>query len=568
MKRFRPGGAIGAACGWLLVLTVLGTPNENVADYRFFDLFASRLRPQPSEEVVIVAIDDETVRKWDEPSVFWASRLAKIVKKSFESGARFVALDFVPAASVDAFLDKRGDPVDRPNTELGIVLAEHSDQVALGFRPGRSALHPSDEVVLSPEVDRKLFSIELPYSLDGRVRTFNLHGKDERRLAPCMSQMLNGTKIGSKNQVWLVPPTSGHQTVVAHLAGDMATFSTTVKDKVVFIGATAESLGDQHPVAFGEVHSGVSVHAELFQNLSEGPVASGNGWILTLCSGVGTVVLSALRSKFGFLIGALVPVGAVGAGFFALQSQSLMIGAGFSAVAGGVAMLAGWATRAAIEASERHRVESVFGIHVSQKVLDYIVANGIDSIEESPNTTVMFLDIRASSKMGESLASGELFALLNEFFESIAEPIAKKGGVINRFLGDGFLALFGAPMPSESYARNAFDAALAILSNLNDFNRNREESGLQPIRVGIGLHSGSLSQGFLGAKDRREYTVIGDTVNAASRIQDLTKTYECELVLSEETFRHLETDPGRFERHEAVELKGKLERVNVYVFRG
>jgi len=567
VRRFRLAGALGALVGWLVAVALLGSPNHNAADYLFFDTFANRVRPRASDEIVLIGIDEKTVIEWKEPSVFWSSRVARIVRACLDARAAFVAVDFVPAASVDAYLDERGDTGNRPNTELGVLLAENHERVALGFRGGENALFPSQELILSPEVESSLFSIELPYSTDGRVRTFLFEGAKENRLAPSIVRKIDRVRFDAKREVWLLAPKENYLIIPAHELPERDDLQTLVKGKVVLVGATAPSLGDMHPVASREVIPGVSVHASLIQNLIEKPVYSALGWFLPVIIGIISAGLASIRAKWGLLIGLAVPVVGVALGVASLASFSVIVSAGSASLAGLVATLSGWAARAAVEAHERHKIETVFGVHVSKNVLQYIFERGIDSIDQSPETTVMFLDVRASTKMGERLSSNELFTELNQLFETIARPIEENGGVINRFLGDGFLAIFGAPVPKGDHAQSAFRSATAILSRLENFNTNRERAGLPAIRIGIGLHTGALSQGFLGSTDRREYTVIGDTVNAASRIQDLTKSFNSDLVLSEATHGLIETDKHAFERFDAVELKGKSEKVNVYVFR-
>lgn len=147
---------------------------------------------------------------------------------------------------------------------------------------------------------------------------------------------------------------------------------------------------------------------------------------------------------------------------------------------------------------------------------------------------VLFVDIRGFTAMSETLPPAELTRFLNEFRRRMARPIADHGGTIDKFMGDAVLAVFGVPDPSPADAKNALAAAFDMLAAVADWNRARRAGGLAEIAVGIGVHHGEVVAGVLGLEAPIEYTVIGDTVNAAQRIETLTRDLGVPLLVSAE----------------------------------
>lgn len=145
---------------------------------------------------------------------------------------------------------------------------------------------------------------------------------------------------------------------------------------------------------------------------------------------------------------------------------------------------------------------------------------------------VMFVDIRGFTEMAEGMGAGELAAFLNEYRRKVSVPVAEHGGIIDKFIGDGIMAVFGVPHPGDRDARNAVECALAILNAADAWNDERKAAGLAAIRIGVGAHYGDVTAGALGDEQRLEFTVIGDTVNTANRIEELTGDLKVRLVVS------------------------------------
>ncbi|HEV3489898.1 MAG TPA: adenylate/guanylate cyclase domain-containing protein [Reyranella sp.] len=180
-------------------------------------------------------------------------------------------------------------------------------------------------------------------------------------------------------------------------------------------------------------------------------------------------------------------------------------------------------------AAARDRVTNLFGQHVSPAVVDRLLATATDPPSEMRRVCVLFLDIRGFTAMSRVRAAGATVALLNDFFADMIEIVDRHNGIINKFLGDGFLALFGAPLEDPKAAVHALAAARGMLDAVDAWNKARPDNVL---RVGIGIHIGDAVTGTVGSPQRKEYTVIGDTVNLAARLEQLTKETGAKLLIS------------------------------------
>lgn len=177
----------------------------------------------------------------------------------------------------------------------------------------------------------------------------------------------------------------------------------------------------------------------------------------------------------------------------------------------------------------RDRVTNLFGQHVSPSVVERLLATQAEPPSELRTICVLFLDIRGFTAMTRQRPAGETVELLNAFFAEMIDVVDRHHGIINKFLGDGFLALFGAPLADPSATQNALGAARAMIEAVEAWNKERPS---QALRVGIGIHMGEAVTGVVGSPRRKEYTVIGDTVNLAARLEQLTKETGSQVLVS------------------------------------
>ncbi len=210
---------------------------------------------------------------------------------------------------------------------------------------------------------------------------------------------------------------------------------------------------------------------------------------------------------------------------------------------------------------ERDKAISIFGQHVSPQVADLLLRQPVDYTGQERYVCVMFLDIRDFSKLSSERTAPEVVEFLNTLFGPMIPIINRHSGVVNKFLGDGFMAVFGAPLDDGQQCRHAIDAALEILRELETLN---DEGKIPHTRVGMGLHFGQAVTGNVGTVDRKEYTIIGDVVNLASRIEQANKPLASQLLVSEAVANAIRNDGFTSTDMGLVELKGQPHPVRLY----
>jgi adenylate cyclase len=188
------------------------------------------------------------------------------------------------------------------------------------------------------------------------------------------------------------------------------------------------------------------------------------------------------------------------------------------------------------ELREKEQLRQTFGAHVGRRAAEQILTRdpGLSGTEQE--ITVMFVDIRSFTSRSAHLSPTKAVSLLNEFLRVMVDAVeGQHNGMINKFLGDGFMALFGIGSGNKNHADEAFAAARAIQRTLAELNITRSTRGEDSIQIGIGINTGPVTVGSIGSPERMEFTVIGNTVNVASRIEALNKTLGTSLLLSEQT---------------------------------
>ncbi len=212
--------------------------------------------------------------------------------------------------------------------------------------------------------------------------------------------------------------------------------------------------------------------------------------------------------------------------------------------------------------TEKNQIRVLFGQHVSPEVVNTLLHQRDDWNGEEKNVCILFFDIRDFTKFAESQKPTDLIRFLNRLFQDIIVCINVNGGIVNKFLGDGFMAVFGAPISNGSDIHSCTKAAMEIRKCIHDL---IEKGEIPSIKFGMGIHSGEVVTGTVGSIDRKEYTVIGDVVNLASRLEQLTKEYGCDVILSEPVASALE--PSLVELLGETRVKGKEKLVRVYALK-
>ena len=237
--------------------------------------------------------------------------------------------------------------------------------------------------------------------------------------------------------------------------------------------------------------------------------------------------------------------------------------------------------------AEKEFMRDTFGKVVDPEVRDYLLRGNAGAAVrggETREVTVLFCDIRSFTAMSEKMSAEDVVSLLNRYFTALGKCITAHHGIINKYIGDAIMAIFGAPVAVENSARDAYEAALDMRKALAELNRELAQgeseiarssramtegdvsaaSTPHELHFGIGIHTGPVFAGTIGAENRMEYTVIGDTVNTASRLESLCKTYKVDLLMSEAAAKKTALPEGELKFIDNAEIRGKAEPMKVY----
>lgn len=559
-------------------------------------------------QVAIVAIDDQTrLEHQDEPLVFWSPHFAQVIRVLREVGVRGIGLDFLFSVSAESWLKKIKLPESQLSRTYDLAFREQLDagQVVLAADLAFDAQDRAKLLLPLPD-----YWASLPGKLDdvGLVRFFNDPDGVVRRFAPVFplgggevwvtfAQLLAARAAGKE-----VPETFQPLTAIA-FCGPPGTvprvsfqrFLTpeaardpqiqTLKGKVVIIAYEPSGVQDIHqtPYARGffnippRLMSGPEVHANIVETLLRGrfprPVAA--PWRLVYLAAVLALGL-ALFFRFsplrGLAVLGLLALLLAAFSYFLFRQDWLLPTAApqLGLVLGYLAVLG---LRLTGEERERARLRQIFGRYVSGEVMEKILASGKppDLGGEAFTVTVLFADIRNFTTMSESLRPHEVVEMLNTYFSRACEPILEQGGMVDKFVGDAVMAVFGAPHPQPDHARRALKAALAMAAAAKGFQdwmaARFAGQNIPEFRIGIGLHTGETVVGNIGTPKRFEFTAIGDTVNTASRLEGLTKELGWQIVASEATIKAAGPEVVTGGREE-LRVKGRQEPVVVLEVQG
>jgi adenylate cyclase len=212
---------------------------------------------------------------------------------------------------------------------------------------------------------------------------------------------------------------------------------------------------------------------------------------------------------------------------------------------------------------ERDNLRTTFGKYMTSTVMEHLLAGKVSLGGESLTVTILFTDIRSFTSISEKMDPQALVGLLNEYFAEMVGIVMQEDGVVDKYIGDAIMAVFGAPVPKKDDAVHAVRAAVRMRRALRTLNVSLAARGLPELRTGIGIHTGEVVAGNIGSEKRMEYTVIGDAVNLASRLESNTKELGADVLISEDTYeitKHaIEARPVR-----EIVVKGRLRPVMTY----
>lgn len=342
-------------------------------------------------------------------------------------------------------------------------------------------------------------------------------------------------------------------------------------DKIVFVGAyaNAQALQDIKRTPISDSLAGLEIQATSFNNFL-------NNEFYVYAKGIFRFILVLALTLVVFLVICSMPVPAAILStssimliFFIFSyimcNNKVVIGLilpeAFMVMAIGI----GYSYRYILEGRKKEKIQSAMGKYISKDVMKNVIDN-IDSVRlggKRANVTVLFTDIRGFTTISERLSAEEVTAILNEYFSALVPIIDKHNGILNKFMGDALLAVFGEPIQDENHPVNAVKCADEMLRKVKNLQEKWISEGKPKIDVGIGIATGDAFVGNIGSEERLEYTVIGDTVNTASRIENYNKVYKTKFLISEETFERVQKYVDVIKIRDVV-VRGKVKKINIY----
>ncbi|MGD9941706.1 MAG: CHASE2 domain-containing protein [Burkholderiaceae bacterium] len=344
-------------------------------------------------------------------------------------------------------------------------------------------------------------------------------------------------------------------------------------DRIVLVGTTAPGQTDLRATPVSEVFPGVEIHASLIagaldgrlkQRLAEAPLLGAA--VTAAVGGLLAAVLPALGVIGAVLACAVALLMLIGGNAIAYGNAGLVLplsGALAAVLAVGVFnVIVGWFA----EGRARRAVVQLFGEYVSPALVEQMARDPASwqSLESSNRElSILFADIRGFTRIAETMEPGALREYLNTFLTGMTEIIHAHRGTVDKYMGDAVMAFWGAPLEDPSHADHAVAAAMAMQAAAQRMSERFVARGQPPLAIGIGINTGIVRVGDMGSTLRRAYTVIGDAVNLASRLEGLTKHYEVPIIVGE-------TTAGQCRQHLFLELDrvavaGRVESVRVFV---
>jgi adenylate cyclase len=550
--------------------------------------FSLRADPAPPTDVVVVGIDDVTFSETGLRWPFARSVQAKVIDRLTAAGANVVAEDIqfteptTPMPGCGARCDSLAEDEDAALAEsvyyagqakTKVVLstteveADGSTNVlggnlrVLGARAGNGSYIPEADGVIR----------RFPYRIDG-LETFPIVAAER-----ALGHTLDPSALPD-TRAWIdfagPPGTIPFISFSRVLAG---TFDrSVVRGATVVVGVTAPSEQDVHPTSTsGErLMSGAELQANAIHTVLEGfPLRDGPSpldllaiWILALTPPLLGLRLSAVTT----IAGAALLGGAYAVAAQVAFAQGIVVAFVYPIGALVLSTVGGLAAHYVLAAFDRQRTRDTFARFVPEGVVDQVLAQtrgGLRLGGVRVVGTCMFADLRGSTMFAESLPPETVVLVINRYLGELTEAILGHGGTLISYLGDGFMAVFGAPIAQEDHADRALDAAREILTErLPRFNEwLREQGHGEDFMIGIGINTGPFMAGNVGSEKRLEYTAMGDTINTASRLEGTTKDSGFYALIADST-REALVGPAGADLLEAGEItvRGRQETIKIW----
>jgi adenylate cyclase len=343
-------------------------------------------------------------------------------------------------------------------------------------------------------------------------------------------------------------------------------------DKIVLVGATAQGLGDVRVTPYS-VFPGVEIRANTIQNLLDNDFIRRPGWMfvfdvllmLTL-GGLLVFLLPRLGLRLSSVLTAALAIGYLLLAVVEFNVQHIWINVAYPALLVLLMFISSMLVHYFTAEREKRQIKHAFQHYVPAAVVDQAIRT-IDSLGlggDKRELTVLFSDIRGFTGIAESLPPEKLVQLLNEYLTRMTDQVFRHEGLLDKYIGDAIMAVYGAPLPQPDHARRACHTAVDMLRALRALQADWRDKGLPALDLGIGINTGPMVVGNMGSQNRFDYTVIGDAVNLGARIESLNKQYGTHILLSEFTYSQVKDAFPHLREIDVTTVRGRNEPVRIY----
>ena len=503
-------------------------------------------RIEPVPEVVLVGIDEDTLTAFPEPIALWHKHFATLLTAFAQAKPAAVGLDVVLP---DRSYDNVASGYDRELIR-GLALARHAYPLVLGITVDAAGaprrLLPALMAAAGPDATGFLLWRPDP---DNIVRRFDERLADSGITVPTLVGQL-ARKLGREPGSGIIDYSFGspfdyipmHRIVAAYNRGELASIRTQLEGKVVLVGPVlAFEDRTRQPVLLARWEQdrqdapGLLVHAQAIRSV--------------LGPGLGKAVAPALPTALALLATMLwfVPMTLSRALLLLALISAIFLGLGLWFMAHqrffpvGIVLCGAWGAvlaRLAFDtrkrSRERKQLRGALAGYVGPRVMEEVVSGRLPASLEGKRAFVciMFADIRNFTPRSEAMNPESVVSLLDRYFEEVVACVHDQGGTVAQLMGDGLMAVFGAPNPLANPSLAAFSSAREIFRRVEVFNAQLQSEGIAALRIGVGLNAGHAVVGHVGARSRHEYTATGDVVNVAARLERLTKETGYRVVCS------------------------------------
>ncbi len=344
------------------------------------------------------------------------------------------------------------------------------------------------------------------------------------------------------------------------------------KDKIVLVGATATGIYDMRVTPFSSVYPGVEIHATVIDNILHQNFLIHSGWtkfidfcmILVLGFIVGVAIPRASAAR-GVLIILVLLTLFVGANAYVFSHYNIWLNLIYPVLTMMTIYLAITVYRYITEEREKKKIRGAFQYYLTASVISEMLKDPtkLKLGGDKKDLTVLFSDIRGFTTISEKLTPEELVHLLNEYLTAMTDIVFKYEGLLDKYMGDAIMAVYGAPLDQPDHPVRACRTALDMIEELKKLQQKWSEEGRPVLHIGIGINSGDMVVGNMGSQMRFDYTVMGDSVNLGSRLEGINKEYGTSIIISEYTYEGVK-DVLVCRELDSVRVKGKKLPVKIY----